>query len=420
MKTRILLPVLIAMAFVSPTIFAQSSPQNLNPTNGHITGQPLQAIGQHYHSGGQPLIQTFTSGDLARKSQPLYVESPLDASFKIQQMLGDRGSLELETQTVDIGLAVACYADLKKVTPKESLLEALEYLGGMKSLKNNADRSNPRFKQLGGNRFEVTATPEYFKSLPARIKSFELGKQTVVIEVEYMYLDDTIKFESRKFMIEDSIKQLSGGIPQVVQQMPEKIQDSPYEVASSLRTSKSLPVTIGQMNQDGYERFKKLVKSRSNCGIIVAPTLVSLPGLDGIFQNGSVQNFVVGVEQKVSTQGTMTQPIMQQLERGRFFRANATPIDDKIRLECSIAFAKVMDGGSLNLKSPTAASGLSVQTPIHQVRQIDLNATISGENALVVDPYHSETKEITNGGKKTKQKHNIVAIIRAKVIAAEK
>ena len=409
MILRSTLLILFLTSIVSTTASAQTTGQRAN------------------QSTTQPTTQTFTSGELdptrpgvvASSNAPLYVASPLDANFKIKSF-GKKPTITYETQTVDIRQAVASYADLKKVSMSDSLLEALEYLGGMRATKNQPnDPKHPRFKSLGSHRYAVTAPDDYFRSLAARIKSFELGKQSVVIEVEYLHLDDSIQFEARKFMIKDSVKQISGGIPQVTQQMPEKIQDSPYEVVSTLRTSKSLPVTIGQMDPDGYKRFKNLIKNRSDCGIVSAPTLVTLPGLDGIFQSGSVQNFIVGVEQKTSTLGMLSHPIVQQIERGRFFRVSATPVDSKVRLECSMAFAKIAGVGTQDIESDGNGGGVTVQTPAQQVRQIDLNATIAESNALFVDPYYALAPEVTKSGKTSKKKQNLVAIIRAKVIAAE-
>ena len=364
----------------------------------------------------QPNAQTFTANGKA----PRYVISPLDEAFKIRSF-GKRPTIKLETQTIDIGRAVACYADLKKVSMQDSLLEALEYLNGVRTTKADPENpKHPRFKSIGTYQYTVTAPADYFKSLDARIESFKLGKQSVVIEVEYIHLDESMQFEARKFLLRDSVKQISGGIPQVTQQMPEKIQDGPYEVVSTLRTSKSLPVTIGQMDRDGYARFKSLVKGRSDCGVISAPTLVSLPGLDALFHNGSVQNFIVGLEQFSSMKRIINEPITQQIERGNFFRVSATPVNSKIHLKCSMAFAEIVGVGTQAVDSDGKGNEAAVQTPIQQVRQIDLNATIAGENALFIDPYHSMTKKITGkGGKKIPLKQNVVAIIRAKVIAAE-
>ena len=77
----------------------------------------------------QPNAQTFTANGKA----PRYVISPLDEAFKIRSF-GKRPTIKLETQTIDIGRAVACYADLKKVSMQDSLLEALEYLNGVRTL----------------------------------------------------------------------------------------------------------------------------------------------------------------------------------------------------------------------------------------------------------------------------------------------
>lgn len=365
--------------------------------------------------------QTFTRDLRLVGDGPLYLPSPLDADFSSFSHSKKSGESKLEKLTINIAPAVASYAKIKNCDLEQARFDALEYFGALRgNIAETEDAVRPQFRPLSADRFEVTAPTEYFRSLPGLIRSFEMGKKSIVVEVEYVDLDDTIQKEVRKFLIADSVKHISGQIPELAGDLPaEQSPDNPYQVTSTLRTSQSLPVTVGKMDEEHYQRFKKLVNARANCQLRGAPTVAMFPGQDTMVQEAAIRPFVVGVGDVPNDVGTLHQPIIQTLEDGDFFKVNCNPMGERIKINCSLAFAKIVKVDVLDIEELPNGNTISVQTPTQQIRQVTLAAMLEEDRVLFVDPYHVRTSEVETNGQKRTLKHHVIALVRAKVISDE-
>ena len=321
---------------------------------------------------------------------------------------------------------VAAYARVKNLELDDARLQSLEYLGlvRIKDVANQVvDPLKPQVKLLSADRFEVTAPKFYFESLPGLIRSLELGKKTVLVECQIWAVDDTIQQEARKFLIADSIHHIGGQIPQSQIDDPAlKMKSGPYEVASTMRTSTSLPSTIAQLDQDNFERLHKLVSSRKNCSVRTAPSITMLPGQDASVQDGAHRPFVVGVEKVKGDFVASYQPMIQTVEDGSFIKVNCVPVDGSFDMNCTLAFAKVTDVGTAVLEQAPQKTGgqVTVQTPSQQVREVSVSLNLEEGKVLFIDPYHKETT-VSHGknGREVTQQHNLIAVVRAIVIDDE-
>ncbi len=373
--------------------------------------------------------KTQTSGKVTPASEMgQFIPSPLSATFGIksygnQLNVVGKTDLNVTTQTVNLGPAVAAYANIKDVELSQARLDALAYLGLVRTtdLGQLNDPKQPTYKLLSADRFEITALSYYFDSLPARIKSFECGKVVTIIEYTVLKLDDTIQQEARKFLDADSVEHISGEIPGFEFESLNRTQAGGYEVGSSLQTSTSMPTTVGQMTLENYQSLLQLVQNRNFCEVATHPRLVTLPGQDGVIQQGSSQPFVVGLEVLEGDFTQALQPIIQTIENGDYLKATAIPVNEKLEVDLGLAFAdlKSVDQVSLTGAENGAKNAIQVQTPAQQVREVRLKAMIPDDRVLLIDPYYTRISESVRNGKKVFREHNLVALIRARVVELE-
>lgn len=358
--------------------------------------------------------QTTYTGDST--THP-FVESPLEAEFGVERTRRENLT-ELLTQQIDISAAVSQYANLKKIDLPQARFDALEYLGatsGHPNASTGGMGTRAKFKPVAADQFEVTAPASYFKSLPSRIRSFELGKKSIVISIDFIQLDDTVQNEVRKFLVADSVEHISGKIPSVATELPEEAVGK-YQASSNLRVSKSMPLTVGQLTDDNYNRLMKLVRSRKNCEVISSPTVVTHPGQDAMIHDGSLRPFVVGLSQVVGDFAQATQPTVQCVEEGSFCKVNCDITDGTVTMGCNLSIAKITDIDTLRLRNMESPSLQTVQTPSQQVRAVSVKTELDQDRVLMLDPYHISVTELSVDGKPQQVQQHLITLIRVKVI----
>ena len=363
---------------------------------------------------GQIPYQTTYTGDSAVHP---FVESPLEAGFGVKRTrLGE--SAELVTHHIDISSAVAKYADLKQVDLPQARFDALEYLGATSGHPNGAAGvagTQAKFRPIRADKFEVTAPASYFESLPSRIRSFELGKKSIVISIDYIQLDDAVQNEVKKFLVADSVEHISGKIPSVSTEVSNE-RTGKYQASSNLRVSKSMPLTVGQLTNDNYNRLMKLVRSRKNCEVVSSPTVVAHPGQDAMIHDGALRPFVVGLSQIVGDFTQATQPTVQCVEEGNFCKVNCDITDGTVTMGCNLSIAKITDIDTLQLRNSELPGHQMVQTPSQQVRAVSIITELDHDRVLMLDPYHTSVVERDVNGKIQQVDQHLITLIRVKVI----
>lgn len=363
---------------------------------------------------GQKVQQaTYTTG--APDSQ-FYFDAPLQANFGSMNRSTIK-PVELATQEIDISDAVSQYAKVKKVEIQEARFDALEYFGATSGHPNlGVEGPKPKFKPLGADRYEVTAPTTYFESLPSRIRSFELGKKSIVISISFLNLDDAVQKEVHKFLVPDTVEHVAGNIPAVTTELPEE-KAGKYQAASTLQISKSMPLTIGQLTDDNYSRLLRLVKARKNCEIISSPTVVVRPGQDAMIHDGFLRPFVIGLERLVGDFTEASQPKIQCIEEGNFCKVHCDITDGLVTMDCDVSFAKITGVNTVQLRDAEGRGQLTVQAPGQQVRTVNLRAEMD-EQVLMLDPYHKCVTEINVDGQLQESEGNVIALIRVRVVDA--
>lgn len=360
--------------------------------------------------------KTLTRSVAAEDSFPF--DSPLNEIFG-PLVSHQPPKIVLVTETIDVKAAVASYAEIKNVDLRQARFDALEYLGAThRQLSRVSNTPKPNFKPLGGDRFDVTATEGYLKTLPARIRSFELGKKSIVVTIDQLHLDDRVRDEVKKFLVADTLEHIPGHIPPVTSNLPTETKGQ-YRAASTLQVTKSMPLTIGQLTTDNYLRLLKLVRSRKNCEIVSSPTVVSHPGQDAIIHDGSMKPFVIGLNEISGDFTHASQPLIQLLENGNFFKVNCDLVDRQIAMRCSMSFAQILENETIRLRNSESPSTLTVQTPSQQVRVIDISAELASDRVLMLDPYHEVMGSTETNGAVQPQLKNIVTLVRVQVLDDE-
>lgn len=364
--------------------------------------------------------QTFTNASSANLQ--ITLPSPLNAAFGTDMRMSDENP-EVVTRKVNIGPSVASYAKIKQVDLQQARFDALEYLHASIGQPRQAQPFAPKvqFKPIGADRYEVTAPTHYFDRLPVMIRSFEIGKKSIVISIECLKLDDTMQHAVRQFLDPESISHVSGQVPQVPELAPDDFgNDQTYQVATTLQVSKSMPLTIGQLDAEGYEKLMKLVGSSKNSEVKTRPSVVCHPGEDALIQDGAQRPFIVGVKEVKGEFAKAHQPIVQTIEDGDYFKVACDIVGEDVRVRCAMGFAEVTKVDTIELEKHASGGSISVQSPSQLVRSININATLSQDTILFVDPYHTTISDsATSGNKRTFRKHNVVALIRTKIIDDE-
>ncbi len=358
---------------------------------------------------------TFTRG---AAEDSFAFDSPLNDAFG-PLFNPHEPNVELATIDIEIETAVAAYAKLKGIDLQQARFDALEYFGATHGqLGRLTNEPIPKFKPLGADQYKVTASSNYLKSLPARIRSFELGKKSIVVTIDHLNLDDNLQQELSKFLLNESVEHIAGHLPAISPQLPEE-KKGRYRAASTLQISKSMPLTIGQMTVDNYNRLIKLVRSRKNCDIVSSPTVVVHPGQDAIIQDGALKPFVIGLNQISGDFTHASQPLIQLLENGNFFKVNCDLVENQVVMRCSMSFAEIIGTDTLNLRNTDSPSALTVQTPSQQVRVIDISTELDSDRVLMLDPYHKTTDATAVDGNGQPRQQNVITLIRVKIVNDE-
>ena len=295
------------------------------------------------------------------------------------------------TKVVSLESTIAKYAASKSIPLEQARADALIFLGLTPRIReHHFSHEQATFTRVEGDQYQISATPQYFESLPAMQRSLEFGKRQVAFHCQMFSVEVKNSKRLNAFLTPGSAEVYCSKIPEVqpvatAQQTPTEDTSSSF-VSSSTVVRKNTPVTTGLITEQRLTELNEYLKE-SKTNVVYSPMVLAYLGQAASVSDSALRPFVVGLEAiNQDNRRVGMQPVIQAIEDGSTIRVKALPRDGKIQLFSDIVISEVVGVDQMTFTGAGDKSRQSIQMPEQRLRQIHLSTMLDEGSAIMIDP----------------------------------
>ncbi len=330
------------------------------------------------------------------------------------------------TQRVDLSKTITRFAEARQLDMTQARLQTLMFLE--LAPRAMGGQTKGTFRKIATDVFEITANKSFFDALPAMRQCLELGKKRVVVSLQTFAVAMEEAPEINGFLLPNSIKVHSAMLPKINpvatadqaehgdEEATDDARSAKEFVATSSVVRENIPVTIGELTDQGVSELNLHVRHSKTATVLSNPSMNALPGQAATVNIMSYRPFVVALKTVTGKDGeSRIEPVVQAIEDGTSIRVKAAPVGDRIHLMSDIAVSEVTDVSTYAY--PDHAGGATIQIPRQSIRQVHLSSLVKPGNTILIDPHFNvEMTEKDEHGNNVKVKRKFLLTMRAQVV----